>query len=469
METFLILCSFLCLIASAIMLIITIIRRILHKSHKTLRKVYLSLAGAAVAVFFGGIIIDDPHSSLTLLGVFLVPVILILLIVSIVFSALHKKSLKLWISTGVVLSLCVGTFIASDMLWKKQMSNHEAFEIKIQIDPDFEVVEGEAPLEILKSRGFGETSISKYRNVFESEDMNLMLDKDYACAAECRQVLLENHYIDEEHKKLFLDFIDRIGEKYPDMNLAILYRNLKTLKVVILPRMQYIIKSFSADSYGCYIMPENTIYIPEGTEYKEGEWGFQIILHEFCHAARECWYSENDINYRIKYCSLEDTALIEECMNSVFSCSLLNYYERDIAYQIPSNYLRIILECMDNFDISDYYKHSDAYFLSKLDEATGHTNYAHVIWKLITLQRSDCLDDRIDIAPERFEPIYTFLCDMYFDKYITRNMSSKEMKKVVDELVDKAFFDAPDKYKIDKDFFYSYLDTYLENNYKKAA
>lgn len=49
---------------------------------------------------------------------------------------------------------------------------------------------------------------------------------------------------------------------------------------------------------------------------------------------------------------------------------------------------------------------------------------------------------------------------MYFDKYIKKGMSDDQMKTVADELVEKAFFDAPENYKEDPDYIYQYLEEY---------
>ena len=150
-----------------------------------------------------------------------------------------------------------------------------------------------------------------------------------------------------------------------------------------------------------------------------------------------------------------------ECLNSVFSCSLLNYDEWDIAYQVPSNYLRIMLDCMDNYELSDYMNHGDTYFYRKLDEASGHTNYAEVLWKLIALQRSDWEDDKIDIDQAEYYPIYDFLCDIYCSKYLTPEMTDEEARQVADDLVYKAFYDAPERYKICEQRFYDNLEARL--------
>lgn len=331
---------------------------------------------------------------------------------------------------------------------------------KIQTEVGFDIVDGTEPLEVTASTG----SEKHGYTVYESCDLGLVFGDETATAADCQKTLAANKKINKEFKAFFSDFIDRMAKTYPDMDFRILNHNLKTLQVIVCSREEYMGHSVSFDSYGCYVQSENTIYIPEGTEYIEGEFGFQVLLHEFCHAARNSnWENENGKTERTWYWTTGlDYTVLEEAMNSAFSCSLLNYYERDIAYQLPSNYLRIMLECMDNFTLADYINHSEAYFCRKLDEYAGYTNYAFTIWKLIDLQRNDYLKSDIDIPAEDFYPIYDFLCELYYPTHITADMSYEQAKAVADELVDKAFYDVPEECKKSPERFYENLDTYLE-------
>ena len=52
---------------------------------------------------------------------------------------------------------------------------------------------------------------------------------------------------------------------------------------------------------------------------------------------------------------------------------------------------------MDNYDMGDYVRHSSSYFVEKLDEFTGHTNYAACMLKLMEAQYDDYHDDYIAI------------------------------------------------------------------------
>ena len=455
------------LAVAAVCGVILLICALAKKERKRIRFLTLLFLGVGLLCLVLFASIDDISSGLLVLALLGVPTAIILLVAGLVRKHRKQSGRRCFIASAIVFGAVVCLFVGFSLVviarFPGKNARSEDYEIIIQTDYDFEVVDGAEPLEVVTSTGCNTDEsyiIHSYRIVYDSCDLHYVLDNCDATAEDCLATLGSNPDIPAEYKAYFADFIGRIAEIYPDANLSILCENLKTLQVVELNALDYLSKSLSFDSYGCYMRTENTIYIPEGTEYIEGEWGFQVLIHEFCHAARTRWVSHDGIWDKMQYCSESDNTLLEESMNSAFSCSLLNYYERDIAYQVPSNYLRIMLECMDNYTLDDYLNHSDLYFLSCLDEYTGCTNYAQVIWKLIALQRSDWQDDQTDISPEEYEPIYDYLCKMYYGKYITPDMTEEERLAVAKELVDKAFFDAPEGYKINSEYFYEYAENY---------
>lgn len=333
-------------------------------------------------------------------------------------------------------------------------TQRELAEITIQTDYDFVVEDGTEPIEVV------EVDVSPFGDrlsVYGSAELYRLFGDEKGTAEGCCAAIAQNPEIPDRMKTYFTDFVGRIAEHYPQADLTVLQHNLQTLHVEECSRVDYVMASLSVDSLGVYRNDRNAIYIPEGTEYIEGKFGFQVLLHEFCHAARDCWVDGNS-SQKAYFSHCPESTLLLESMNSVFSCSLLNYYEWDIAYQVPSNYLRIMLECMDNYELSDYMNHGDTYFYRKLDETAGYQNYAKVLWQLITLQRSDWQDEKIDIDETEYYPIYDFLCALYYDCYLQPDMTPEEARQVADELVHKAFYDAPEGYKINEQRFYDNLE-----------
>lgn len=434
------------LLSSGVLLVANFISRVIRKNGRKLNIATIVSLGGLLLSFL--VMLNDFSMLLMMIGLLLVLAILLCLPVMLVRKMLHHSNKMLAQATLVMLMLGVSAFIASSRIADRQRQQaYEAHEINeeeegpTQTSLDFEVKDGDAAAEIVY---YNEAFHGV--NVYDADYFDLNPFVTDATYADCREVLAANEGISSDFKPMLEDYLVRLESHYPDLPLQVLHHNLKTLTVQELSGMDFIIKSMSADSLGCYRQDENAIYIPEGTVYKEGEFGFQALIHEFSHATRDMIGKGDEDGYGAHFMELGSDCLLNEAMNSVFSCTLLNYYEWDIAYQIPSNYLRIMLECMDNYEVEDYFRHSESWFYDKLDEATGYTNYGRVIWKLISLQRNDWKSEKIEIPPEEYYPIYDYLCDLYFAKYITDDMTEEERNAVADGLVEKAFYDAPEGY-----------------------
>lgn len=401
------------------------------------------------------------YSGLLLSGVFFLFLALVLAAVLLI-QRLRKKrrrALRLvtlgYAAAGIV--LCITSTHLSSRSIQKRLDNMEINPPSIQVDLDFEVVDGTEPIELEPYYTDHKGDIAR---VYDSRYLSTIFSESGSADA-CRELIARSDTIEERFKPYFTDFVDRMERTYPEMDFTILYQNLKTLRVVECSQSEYVMHSLDSTSSGCYVTVENTIYIPEGTRYIEGEWGFQVLIHEFCHAARTYRRSVGSDTPSASFVPSKyyDT-ILEESMNSVFSCSLLSYYEKEISYRMPSNYLRVMLECMDNYQLSDYINHGADYFYKALDETGGYTNYAHTIWKLITLQREDSLSDRVDLPADRYYPIYDFLCGLYYPRHITADMTDEEARAVADELVGKTFYGAPENFKASPERFYEDLDAY---------
>lgn len=326
----------------------------------------------------------------------------------------------------------------------------------------YEIKDGDTPIEVLT---YMDSYFGKGVYVYDASELWRIFGSETATAEMCINSIERSSDIPSKFKDFFTDFVRRMDAKYPGMNYICLYENLKTLKVEELSQMKYFMKSMSLDSLGCYRLDENTIYIPEGTSYVEGEFGFQVLVHEFCHAARNSYmYGKSPTNKIMPYVDYKNS-LVCECLNSEFSCSLLSYYEWDIAYQSASNMLRIMLECCDDYTIKDYFEHNEKYFFKKLDEATGYTNYAETMWKIIELRRSSQSKDEIDIPEEEFYPLYDYLCEMYFSKYLKPGMTRSEAEKVRDDFIYKVNYDVPEENQMQLD----YINQYFENKLKELG
>lgn len=337
----------------------------------------------------------------------------------------------------------------------------EPVERTVQTTLDFEVCDSEEPLVI--DTYMDHSNFSGRIYVYDAQYLDMIYDHGEVTLERIRSAIDENNGIGTEYKPYFHLFLDRVTEVFPDACLDTLYHNLLTLEVVPCDSMELVMASWSADAYGCYVRDENRIYVPEDYEYTEGTWAFQVLFHEICHAMRSSRTALEDGGYYDASPGMSYNTITDEALNSVFAIHLFHYEERDVAYQLPSNYLQIMLECMDNYTLSDYINHSQPYFYSKLDETTGHNNYAKTLWDLIEFQRKDREDEYISIPKEEYYPIYDYICDLYYHRNITPDMTQEEAEAVAHELVEKVAYDVPEDFNLDTSRFYDNLNTYLSN------
>lgn len=276
-------------------------------------------------------------------------------------------------------------------------------------------------------------------------------------------VVKKNKKINKQYKELFGEYVDALYRNMPNAEKRVLYENLKTLRVVECSKDELFAITMSYDSQACYMTEKNTIYVLKGAKFEKGTWNYQVLFHELSHALRNAKLKINKKNIRISSMSNSmNSIILDEALNSVFAVKLFNYEERDIAYQLQSNYISVILDCAKNYSIEDYANHSLIYLLKSLDEQNGDTDYAKIIFDLIELQYKDFHSTMIEVEQEEYYPIYDYISDMYFTKYITKDMSYSEAKAVADELVDRIMYDVPQEYNIDTNRFYECLDSYCQ-------
>lgn len=324
----------------------------------------------------------------------------------------------------------------------------------------FEVEDSEEEFEV---DTYLENEYSKYIYVYDNEYLDKVLNYSSVTKEEMHKVVENNSRISSKYKTLINHFIEDLYEKQPDAEKRILYENLKTLEVVECTKNELALESLSMDSYGCYIRTKNKIYVLKDNEYKEGTWEYQVIYHELCHAARTGFWDSDKKQIRVQCEGLNFyTTTCAEALNSIFAVSLFDYEEKDIAYQLQSNYFTIMLECMNNYKISDYMNHSLGYFAKKLDEQNGNNNYAATILQLMETQFNDYHSEKIEIEQTEYYPIYDYLTNMYFSKYITPNMSYDECMSIANTLVERVMFDVPEEYNIDVNRFYENLNNYCK-------
>ena len=284
---------------------------------------------------------------------------------------------------------------------------------------------------------------TRYLYLYDAEYFDLFFDEPEVTEAECMAHIDANEAIPEKFKALLRTFVSSIVNKYPEADIRPLDFNIQTLEVVECDEFELAMHTLSLDAYGCYVRDENRIYVPKDYDYVPGTWEYQVIMHEFGHAARTVSRQDDKLSLSIGlssfYCEIP-----EEALNSIFTVSLFDYEERDIAYQFQSNMFLILTECLEGYSLSDYLNHSLGYFAHMLDEQNGNNNYAMSILQLIGEQRADWANDEYERAQTEYYPIYDYITGMYVDKYAAPGMTEGELTALIDGLVERVMFDVPE-------------------------
>jgi hypothetical protein len=302
-----------------------------------------------------------------------------------------------------------------------------------------------------------------YVTITDSSYLDKVFDYKTVSVDEIKKAIANNNDIPSSFKGLINEYVDSIAKKYPKIELRIFYENIKDLKVVECDKFGMLEKTLNINASGCYVAKENTIYVFEDKEYKKGTWDYQVIYHELSHCLRTRNFDKDGKHYRLKFAGNKYyNTTTEEALNSLFTVSLFDYEEKDIAYQLQSNIHSVMIESMDNYSLEDYANHSYKYYVNKLDEFNGDNNYASTILSLMELQYKDYHSDEIKVEQSEYYPLYRYVSDMYYKKRINSNMSYEDAKKVTEELVAKITYDVPKEYNIDENYFYEYLKEYCK-------
>lgn len=303
-----------------------------------------------------------------------------------------------------------------------------------------------------------------YLYIYDMDYANMYFKYEKPTYRDFEKLVNRNRKISKTYKKLILEYIDSLLKNQPNVETRVLYENLKTLQVVECDNRSLLGHTLSRDSYGCYVRDENKIYVLKDNEYKKGTWSYQVIYHELSHCLRTGKYKnkKQDVQFKCEGKNFYNL-VTAEALNSIFTVSLFDYEEKEIAYQLQSNYFKVMIECMDNYQIGDYINHSLSYFVNKLDEFNKEKDNAAVILNLMQLQYDQYHNHGILVSTNQFYPIYDYLIKMYVKKYYKKNMSSKEIEQLINKFIEKITYDVPINYNIDVKYITDTMFNMLDN------
>ena len=197
------------------------------------------------------------------------------------------------IKNGIVVTLtlaCLTTFYLTDPhlnhqnFYDQPVSYVETTDIKDEIS--YEKQDNKITREI---DTYLESDFLNYQFVYDMDYLYKVID--YECNYnDIVSLINSNSNIPDKYKTLLKEYLDMVVKRHNNIELRVFYENLKTLKISECTKDELTSITYNADSYGCYVPDENTIYVLKDFNYEKGSWPYQVIMHEFTHALRTSYF-----------------------------------------------------------------------------------------------------------------------------------------------------------------------------------
>lgn len=295
---------------------------------------------------------------------------------------------------------------------------------------------------------------------FSGLDYILEYDKDDITYDTVLDTINNSLTIPSRYKAIMATLVNNMKIQYPYLDLRVWYENLKSLKVIELDEKELKQKTMNQNAYAVYRKDENTIYTCRDYIYKPGTWEYQVIVHECTHPISNGHFNINGKNVYVNFETKTNRgSIINEALNSILALRSYDPEGRDIAYQLQSNMLELMINSMNNYTLQDYIEHNLKYFEQKLNEFNGNMLASDII-TLIELQYKNFHNNKIHVEKDQFYPVYDYIAKMYYSKYISEGMSYDSAIQVRDNFIDRLTYGVPDEYAIDFDHLREYFNDY---------
>ena len=307
--------------------------------------------------------------------------------------------------------------------------------------------------------------ILHYIYVFGSDYYDLCFDHaaDEVTADGLKELVASNGGIPDEFKGRVCEFVDAAAAKYPDVDLRVLEHNLAGIEIADCEEGE-VQETCSESTAGYYSESDNRICISSPNGYAKGTWDYQLLPHELCHAMRRARfeYEGNDVHI---HPMAWDVEVVDEAFTSIVVGSLIGWPDGELAYQPEVNMVRVMLECVDGYELEDYYRQSLQRFAAKLDEACGDRNYAMTMFKLMQAQHDDYYDAEVNRDRAAYRPLYDYLARLYIDERAHEGMSPGAVDALMTELAERITLGVPEDYGYDVGEFYRFGQEYYAGKY----
>lgn len=257
---------------------------------------------------------------------------------------------------------------------------------------------------------------------------NYYSGKKDATYGDLREAMNENETITGDFKSFLSDFIDKLEEKYPNIDLTVFYYNIKNADV------QYVSGEFmpgvmgATSPKGCFLPEGCKVYINSDCSYDEL---IQVVPHEIGHMLVNMIFEENGYTIQRDFCKTADYGfMVEEALNSKFVNDLMGIDSEDLPYQMPVNYIETFMDAT-GYPMEDYLNGSIIDYLNELVEnGINEDDAARTIGQMENQKYNIRKQHDVDMKDSEFSCLYEVYSYVYFKNKISAGLSSEEIYNV---------------------------------------
>lgn len=255
-----------------------------------------------------------------------------------------------------------------------------------------------------------------YSEIFEEEEVSI--DDLYKIVDSSRKI--------PKHLKDFVkDFIGRMSEYYPDLDFRVFKHNLK--KLTIQEKSQDEIE-MSSLGLAYYDHEENLLVISETADVYNNPRAKIIFAHELGHLFNNAELEKDGFHIKIQFNDAGKGKYIKEAIDVIFTS---NPYLNDqgvaelesLGYSIITNNIRVILDSLPDYNLSDSVSNNIYYLENKMDKFMSDELNASRIIELLDLQWIEYSSGEIEVDSSDYDDLYEYLSKMYIKAHVTQDMA----------------------------------------------
>ncbi len=285
----------------------------------------------------------------------------------------------------------------------------------------------------------------KYK-LYSNRYFNCFFEKDYYSLQEILSIADNNKNIPDEYRAFINDFIEKTYNYYPNLDWRIFAYNLNSVTFKKVEVGDYEFES-GAVAARYLLGGENKIEIREDLDVKNDEFAIRVFRHELGHMFNSLTYDNGKRTLLFDFKSAHDGKRgisVLEAADVIFTVDpfISEYTADNLGYSILANVMREVIDCSD-YPMEAFISNNIEYFEENLDKSMPNGKTAREFVDNFDYMLSEASSETITKDMPEITYIYECVAEMYAEKYITKDMTEKEIMDMEKALEDRLLKGAP--------------------------